>query len=97
MLQLQPMLEDYPEEDLQIITITSDSEERIKDFWEEENIPGEVFIDATGELSRQYEVQYLPEGIFIDREGTIKHESTGWQEGSLEEWQQKADNLLGTD
>ena len=76
------------------MTASTDPEGQIEGFWEEHDVAGEVFIDHDYAIRNKYGVQVLPHGIFIDQEGNIREEMTGWQPNSMDEWEQKAIELL---
>ena len=76
------------------MTVSTDSEGQIEGFWEEHDVAGEVFIDHDYSIGEEYEVRGIPHGVFIDQEGNIREEMTGWQPNSMDEWEQKATELL---
>ncbi len=79
---------------IKIVNITTDHEEHVKQFFEEQELVGELFIDYEYSVGDKYGVRGIPYGVFVDEEGNIKEEKSGWDADSKEEWKQKATELL---
>ncbi len=94
MLQLQPLLDEYESRGLVIITVAADSDEHIKEFWEENGLEMAVLSDTDYSISSSFDVRGYPTGYFIDREGLIVDKSVGWGGSSLKKWIEKAEKLL---
>ncbi len=54
-----------------IIVNVGESREEVRRYVSSNNIPFEVFLDETEEVSRDYKVMGIPSFFFIDREGII--------------------------
>jgi thiol-disulfide isomerase/thioredoxin len=68
---LQELQEHFPNE-LQVLTITSNTEERIELFLKNRPILLPIVLDQSGELSKSFPHGSIPHTIVIDKEGTIR-------------------------
>lgn len=94
MLQLQPLAKEYEESGLRIITVTGDRDEKIIQFWEDNNLTLKVLADDNNALRKFYSVQLYPTGFILDREGNVVYHTEGWSAETLGEWKQKVEEYL---
>ena len=94
MLQLQPEFEKYQDKGLNVVTITSDGSEEIRELWNKHQIPGKVFIDENSKIFASYGVRHIPVGVFVGKDGYMKDMTIGWDESYLEPWREKVEQLL---
>lgn len=78
-LQLQPVLEDWKQHNFELIIITSDKPDDMKEFMQKNNIQATVLLDSEYTASKQYRVQYIPTDILVNEQSQIDQQFVGWQ------------------
>ncbi len=84
---MQPHIEPWREQGIEVVFTTARSVEDIESFIEERDVTMQVLLDPEFELHVSYAVRGIPAVFVIDTDGVIRHTKTGWGSGSLEELQ----------
>ena len=87
---LQKLAEKYKSKGMVLLTINSESKEKIKQFLKQNDLNITVLLDPEGKASQNYNVMYIPQLVLIDKKGVVHKVHIGlMNEESLEkEFQQ---------
>jgi cytochrome c biogenesis protein CcmG/thiol:disulfide interchange protein DsbE len=72
---LQEIYQDYNSKGLTVLGINAafqDSSTKMNTFLDSYNVRFPIFLDSTGMVNRQYEIQSLPTTFFVGRDGIIR-------------------------
>lgn len=95
MLQLQPFIERWKEDGIEVALVTTESPVKMAEFVDKNSLDVTVLFDAKGKVARLYQVTGIPDGLLIDRQGTLLYRSLGWGPDSLSSLQSAIDKVLG--
>ncbi len=92
---MQPEIERYREDGLDLVLATPDSPEIMREVLDEYELEAVVLNDRAGDLARLFGVSRLPSSFLFDRDGRLVYTSVGWHpERSLPEWREAVEEVL---
>ncbi len=74
---LRSLYGEYSRDQLEIISISSESEATLWDFAQEQNMVWIVASDPGGQITSQYNIKYIPTLFMIDSDGYIRNKHVG--------------------
>jgi peroxiredoxin len=74
---LSSLYGDYGRDQLEIISITPESEAALRDFAQEQNMIWIAASDPGGQISSNYDIKYIPTLFMIDSDGYIRNKHVG--------------------
>jgi peroxiredoxin len=77
---LRSLYGEYSRDQLEIISISPEDDDVLRDFAQEQNMMWIVARDPGGQITNQYGVQYIPDLFIVDAGGYIQHEHVGLTE-----------------
>jgi len=91
---LKSLYDEYSRDQLEIISISSESESILQDFAQQQNMEWIVACDTAGVFS-DYGVTYIPRTFLVDAEGYTRYDHTGWSgAGDESELRSKISSML---
>ena len=83
--ETQRLFDEYGDEGLKVLTITSESEDIVRPFMRENDYSFPVLLDTDGFARMVFDVYGIPKYFVIDRNGVVRHVYLGGGGPSLEE------------
>ena len=92
---MQPKAEQWKQQGLEIVVVTSDSKSEIDRFFAKNPLEATVLFDSQGNVGEMYEVYGIPASFLADRQGILRYPSVGWGgSGSMQKLQDEIDKIL---
>ena len=95
---LKSLYNEYPRDQLEIISISSESESILRNFAQQQNMEWIVARDTAGVMNDYYEGSFsrpIPRTFLIDADGYIRYDHTGWSgAGDESELRSKISSML---
>ncbi|MEW6424709.1 MAG: TlpA disulfide reductase family protein [Bacillota bacterium] len=88
-LQLQPNLEKWRQNNFELLLVSSDPPGELKKFLSKNNLAVNVLLDSEFTAGKLYQVRGIPTDFLINEKGIIEHSFVGWGKNSLadlEDW-----------
>jgi len=79
---LRRLYGEYPHHQLEMISMSAESEAVLRDFAQEQNMEWIVAPDPGGQINNQYGVQAIPTLLIVDADGYIRYKHVGLTEES---------------
>jgi len=91
---LKSLHNEYPRDQLEIISISSESESVLRNFAQQQNMEWIVARDTAGVFS-DYGITYIPRTFLVDADGYTRYDHTGWSgAGDESELRSKISSML---
>lgn len=81
---MQPHLEKWRQQNFELILVSSDPPEELKNFLHKNNLSVTVLLDKRFAAGKLYQVSGIPTDFLINGEGVIEHSFVGWGKKALE-------------
>ena len=79
---LRSLYDEYPRHQLEIISISPEDDDVLRDFAQEQNMEWIVASDPGEQINNQYGIQYIPTLFIVDADGYIRYKHVGLTEES---------------
>jgi peroxiredoxin len=82
-LQLQPHLEKWRQNNFELILVSGDRPEELKKFLSQHDLAVNVLLDKKFTAGKLYKVSGIPTDFLVNEQGIVDHSFVGWGKNSL--------------
>jgi peroxiredoxin len=91
-LQLQPYLEKWRQENFALVLVSADPPAELKKFFAGQNLAATVLVDGENTAGRLYQVAGIPTDFLVNEKGFVEHSFVGWGKNSFSSLKQWVEN-----